>query len=586
MSNTTARIRPGILLSVTLLLAAMLFWTAVPAQDVEDEEMEDTIVLSEDTLPPPERQEETPPTVEETPTIPTPTQPEALPRFEDVYSMPATQLIYDQWLASGALGLIVPIENEIRRRHVEFGRMVTSRQWSASLQRDLDLIEDAIGGLEEERTQTLLERIAQVESQAGLSADDRTRVVLLYMALALTDLDEGKAKPALEALERAGDFLPDEPLVHALHAIALRECGQNNAARTELRETLEVQPGLLLALTTLAQVYEDDLNYQEAANLWRRASQARTDYPESAARLSSVSSDRLVLRLRLARLNAFAQSFYQAENRSGYRLVFDPSLGLPSRVEYLTPLRELVGLYLDGGEHAVDPTDIEKIFRTLTRDRDPSMFRQLMSQVSDFLETAADDVSNVIHYRRGQRPIVVLHNPDVWETLIANRETLGLYSPHGRVISLYLTTRMNPGDLKYTVYHEYAHFVTFDITGPRSLPVWLAEGLAEYMARESGYDRFADSAVLTKWREVWSNIRVERPWFNKTHEEFTVSDYYKARQAVEVLARSFGPNALLRFLQTLGQGTDLNEASRSAFNMDYRDLMAFIIRRPASWIGG
>ena len=585
LSNTTARIRSGILLPVILLLAAILFWTAVPAQDVGDEEMDDTPVLDETTVPPPERQQETQ-TMEETPTIPTTMDEGLLPRFEDVYSVPTTQIIYDQWLASGALGLIVPIENEIRRRQLEFAKTVTSRQWSAALQRDLDMIEDTIDRLEEERSQTLLERIAQVELRAGLSSNDKARAALLYMALALTDMDEGKAKLAVESLERAGDFLPDEPLVHALHAIALRECGQNNPARQELRETLAVQPGMLLTLMTLAQVYEDDLNFQEAAEMWRRASLARTDYPESTGRLSAVPSDRIVLRLRLARLNAFAQNYYQAENRSGYRLVYDPSLGLPAREGYLTPLRELVGLYLDGGERAADPADLEKLLRAMTRDRDPSLFRQLMGQVSSSLETAADDISDAIHFRRGQRPIVVIHNPDIWETLIANRETLGLYSPHGRIISIYVSPRMNPGDLRYTVYHEYAHFATFDITGPRSLPVWLVEGLAEYLARESGYDRFAESGVLAKWREVWSNIRIERPWFNKTHEEFTVTDYYKARQAIDVLARSFGVNGLFRFLQTLGEGTDLNEASRRAFNMDYRDLMEFIIRRPASWTGG
>jgi tetratricopeptide (TPR) repeat protein len=520
--------------------------------------------------------------------------------FEPCRSFPLSQFAYWEWLESGALSPIAQIEEQITDLRREYRRTLASERWSEQLQRELDRIEDDIAALEADREQTLLEQIALLESQGADSAETRARIALFEMALALNDLDEGKARKAVEVLDRAKEHLPNEPLVRALSGVALREAGRGDAARDDLQAALATEPNLLLALVALAEVHEDNLEYDQAARLWDRAVQApltlprgverwadrnREAFPQGGESLRRAFSDRFRLRLRLARLRDFAHQYYQSFEKGGYRLLYDPSIGVPPLDDFLLPLRTVISRYMESGEEGVEPEKIERLFHDLSLERNEQDFRRFMSEITSDLATAGRDIGEALGFGRSRPPVVVLYNPNVWETLIADRWTLGLFAPHGRSISIYLTPRMTPDDLKSTVYHEYAHYVTFEIVGPRTLPLWLVEGLAEYLAAESGYDRFARDPVLARWRESWLRDPVARPWFDKDQETFDVSDYFKARRAVGVLAARFGDGGVARFLGALGNGSDLDGASREAFQMSYRDLLRYLARQLPSWTG-
>ena len=520
--------------------------------------------------------------------------------FEICRSFPLADFIYWEWLETGALSPIAQIEDQIDERRRDYRRTSIRESWSEQLQRELDRIEDEIADLEKEREQTLLEQIALQETKGAEAADERARIAVFDMALALNDLADGKAKKAVEVLDRAKELLPKEPLVRTLRGIALREAGRGDAAREDLNAALAGEPRLLLALVTLAQVDEDSLNYDTAAGLWDRARQAPLSFPRGVERWADRNreafprgveslrlsfSERYLLRFRLARLRDFAHSYYQSYEKGGYKLIYDPSIGIPPREELIAPLRETVSRYIERGDEGVEPDRVERLFHALSLERDEQGFRQMMSRISDFLATAERDVGRAISHTRLRSPIVVLYNPNVWETLIADRWTLGLFAPHGRSISVYLTPRMNADDLKSTIYHEYAHFATFEIVGPRSLPLWLVEGLAEHLALESAYDRFAKDSVLARWRDTWAKDQIARPWFDKDQEAFEVADYYKARRAVGVLAARFGEDGLARLLGALGDGADLDEASRDAFKMGYRDLLRYLVKQLPSWTG-
>ena len=521
-------------------------------------------------------------------------------RFDICHSFPSREWIYWEWLESGALGLIARIESEIADRRAEHRELASLRDWSPQLQRELDSIDDEIEQLETEREHTLLERVAQLELTPGLSPYERTEAAVLCMTVTLIDLDDGKAKQALKVLDRARAHLQDEPLVSVLRGIVLREVGRSDAARDEFRNALANRSGMLLALIGLAEALEDDLDYAEAAELWDRARRADLGFPRGLERLANrdperfpegeaslrrLWSDYLLQRVRQARLRDFAHSYYLSHEKTDYTLIYDPSIGVPWSEEYAAPLRAVVERYLEGGEEAVDRREVERLFRALSLERDQEGFQQFMLHVSDFLATAERDVGRALGHRARETPVVVVYNPNVWQALIAGRGIAGLFAPHGRSVSVYVTPGMNPDDLKSTIYHEYGHFATFDLAGPRDLPVWLVEGLAEHLARESGYDRFAEDSVLARWRDIWVKERIARPWFNKGRESFGPADYYKARRAVGLLAARFGLSGLGDMLEALGDGADLDEASRRAFEMDYRDLLRFLVKRLPSWTG-
>ena len=582
-------------LTVVMSLWPLVTW---PAEEPQSQST-DTIVLSDEALKALAGDQTTATT--ETESVETVSPGNNLPfRFETLYSFPTRQFIYWEWLETGALSVIADLEEQIAERRDEYRRVSASGAWSEQLQRERDRIEADIARLEWEREQDLLERIALLEVKGAESAEEQARVAVLRVALALNELDEGKTKQAIKVLDGAGELLPNEPLVRALRGIALREAGRSDEARDELLSALASQPKLLLALTTLAQVCEDNLEYAKAAELWGRAQQATVKFPRGVERWAERNRDsfpqgeeslrrffarRFQLRLRVARLRDFAHKYYQSYEKTAYKLIYDPSIGVPPLEEILAPLRTMISSYLEQGEEGVEPDKVERLFHALGQERDEQDFRRSMARIADSLETAERDVSQALGHNPRRPPVVVLYNPNVWEALVADRRTLGLFAPHGRSISVYLTPRMNPDDLKNTLYHEYAHFVTFEIVGPRDLPLWLVEGLAEHLSLESRYDRFRQDSVLARWREIWDKERVERPWFEQEQETFDAGDYYKARRAVGLLAARFGEDGLARFLEALGDGADLDEASRAAFQRGYRDLLRYLVKQLPSWTG-
>jgi len=528
----------------------------------------------------------------------TATEPSAA--FESCRSFPYRDFIYWHWLESGELGVIARIENQIAEQRRELRAAAEDRSWSEQQQRRLDRAEDEIERLESSREQALLDRIAELELAAP-SPTVRRRRAVLYTALALVELKDGRAKDAVEALGEASRHLPGEPLITALRGIAFREAGDNEAAVGELRSALAENPRLLLAQIALAQSHEDRLEFDEAAKLWERIGREKPSFPHAVERWADRErsrfpngieslrrnwSDYVRRRLRLARLRDFAHKYYPTSRKAAYLLIYDPSIGTAKRDESVETLKNYVALYLEGGEQAVESDRIEQLFRTFSRRNDPAGFDNLFSYVTDALDTAERDVDRALGHRPRRRPVVVLYNPATWETLIADRSALGLFAPHGRSIGLCVEPTMSPAELKNTIYHEYGHFVMFDATGPRRLPLWLVEGVAEFAALASGYDRYAEDPVLAHWRPIWAKQPIGRPWFDKGPESFSIGDYYKSRRAIELIVARFGRRGLADFLDELGGGADLDEASRKAFGIKYRELLRFLVKRLPSWNAG
>jgi hypothetical protein len=517
------------------------------------------------------------------------------PDLSACYGFPFRECIYEYWLESGALGVIVPIERELGQLRDQHRRVAESEEWSASLQNRLDEIDNQMTALETKRDDTLAKAAEALEATGQKSIDVRVRAAVFRMAQALNDLEAGRAKKALESLDHARDHLPDEPLVHVLRGIALRESGQAESAFDELRDAVSRQPHLVLGVTTLAQANEDRLEFDQAARLWAQAARAplaftksleqwvsrnRERFPKGAQNLRRVWAEHYQLRMRLARLRHFASEHYLEYEKSGYRVVYDPSIGVPLRREELAPLQQLVQRYIEGGDGAVDPEQVRTMFKALSRMRDNEMFARLMSAVTDELAAAESNVGQALNVKPRGPALVVLHNPMVWESLIAPRGVLGLYQPHGRLISLPVSPAIDRRELQHTVHHEYAHFVTFDLTGPRELPLWLVEGLAEHLAlAATGREEREDDPLTRERLELARRARVELPWFAKGRESFDAADYEKARRAVALLDGRFGASALYDLLEALGQGEDLDGASHKALQMSYREVLRWLVKQ-------
>ncbi|MBM3334202.1 hypothetical protein FJY63_06035 [Candidatus Sumerlaeota bacterium] len=498
--------------------------------------------------------------------------------FEACYSFPARQMIYRHWLETGALDVIADAEDEIANLWTEYVDLVRLPDPTGEEKDRLAAIEKEIAQLELEREQDLLEGIAEIESGERLSEGDRHEVSLFYMALALFYLDEGKAKLALKNLDAAAMHAPDEPLLHALRGVAQHEAGNNNQAQKELDTALSAQPDIAIALIALAEISEENLDFGRAAQLWDQAGGARTDSVETDTSTSVSHSAYFQMRSRLARLQAFAEDCYEEDKWPNCWLFLDPTLGIMPDEQSLAPVLEIVGPIFGRGELPEDPGSIGPRFQAMSRDRDREAFRALLARASNFTDAAAQDVARVLPYRRSVRPIVVLHNLDVWERLIADQKTLATATPHGAVVGIFASPRTAPNDLRGAIYHGYAHFAIAQAVGPRYVPAWLAEGLAEHLALESRYDRFAADSVMANWRAIWSREPLGRDWFAQDLRDFDLGDHYKARRAVGALISRFGIQNVRVLLGELGGGADLEEASLAAFNMGYDQVKMFLMR--------
>lgn len=596
----SVRIRSGGGVGAYRVLLWLLVMAIFPAVDLSAAEPDDVIVIRQEDIDRLRRERgeiERPRGASETPAE----EPEPEPAsFAPLYTYPFRECFYWHWLDTGALDIVGDVEERIDLRSEDVRRARQGREWSESLQRELDELDEDIGRLETERETTLSERLVELEMLVNPTEAQRTEAAIVYCALALLDLDTGKAKEALKSIDLAARFLRDEPFIDLLRGIAHREAGNNAEARLALVKALSSQPRMLPALIALAQVHEDALDYDEAAEQWKRAGEAPLGFPRSVERwanrnpqrypegensLRRVWTDYFKRRLRLARLRDFAYRYYESREKPDFKLIYDPSIGVPPDLDAVGALRNMVKHYLEFGEGSVPRGDVESVFAELDRERDRAAFNELTNFVGDSLTTARREMGRRIGHMPRDPATVVLHNPAIWETLVESPSTLGVYRPPGRSIHLYVSSDTRPEELKDALYHEYGHYVTLDLAGPRRLPLWLCEGLAEAMALESGHDRYVEDPYLARWSSVWRHDEITRAWFEKGRESFDLADYYKARRCIGVLEARFGWSRITDMLAELGGGADLDQASKSAFGMEYRALQDFLIKQLPAWTG-
>ena len=148
------------------------------------------------------------------------------------------------------------------------------------------------------------------------------------------------------------------------------------------------------------------------------------------------------------------RGFLSESRRRGYAL-----LPVPQSIEF--------------GEGSVPRGDVERVFAELSRERDRAAFGELVNFVSDTLSTVRRELGRRVGHMPHDPATVVIHNPAIWESLIASPSTLGVYRPAGRTIHVYVSAETRPEELKDLLYHEYGHYVTLDLAGPRRLPLAL-----------------------------------------------------------------------------------------------------------------
>ena len=139
-------------------------------------------------------------------------------------------------------------------------------------------------------------------------------------------------------------------------------------------------------------------------------------------------------------------------------------------------------------------------------------------------------------------------------------DTISIQPP----ISLY--TRGILGVIGPREYYEWAIGKLSKGNAPR----WVQEGLASYLAREA--------AVLEDLRQDFGSDEmsmraVESALEEESDRQATRRAYYNAYRTIEEIAKVHGDEALGRFIMALGENSDVDAASRTAFGQPFDDVV-------------
>ncbi|MBI5639138.1 MAG: hypothetical protein HZA17_01810 [Nitrospirae bacterium] len=115
--------------------------------------------------------------------------------------------------------------------------------------------------------------------------------------------------------------------------------------------------------------------------------------------------------------------------------------------------------------------------------------------------------------------------------------------------------------LKKVLYHEYTHALVHSVA-PKC-PQWFNEGLAEYFSAR--YPNRIGQVIPLK--------NIENSFFHLSGRQIPTA-YQESYSAVSHLAERYGRHAITKFISSLSQGSDNNQAFRTAFGMAYDDFIA------------
>jgi tetratricopeptide (TPR) repeat protein len=200
---------------------------------------------------------------------------------------------------------------------------------------------------------------------------------------------------------------------------------------------------------------------------------------------------------------------------------------------------------------------------------------ELGRMVLDVLEEAYSDVNlDLAHYPEGNTIVILYAKRAFKEATLSPDWSGGVYDGKIR-LPIGGIKEITP-ELKAVLYHEYTHVVIRSMTGGRTVPTWLNEGMADYEGA-----RFAvrDTAELKKAAREGRLIplkRLEGSFSTLSDKESSLA-YMQSLSIVNYMVERFGINAVRDILEDIGRGDSVETAVKRAlepYGLDYAGLVA------------
>jgi tetratricopeptide (TPR) repeat protein len=182
-------------------------------------------------------------------------------------------------------------------------------------------------------------------------------------------------------------------------------------------------------------------------------------------------------------------------------------------------------------------------------------------EILGILEDAYRDLGGKLGHFPDQTISVILYGEEQFRDATEMPGwVLGVYDGKIRIPVKGLPKADDPA-LRRLLYHEYVHALVFSIT--RNCPVWVNEGLAEYLSEGPAESLLGQAIPLSSLDRA----------FPRQGGRVTAAAYRVSHEAVTSLMHEHGENAMRRFLESTAEGMGTADAFELAFRTQYRDFL-------------
>jgi hypothetical protein len=195
---------------------------------------------------------------------------------------------------------------------------------------------------------------------------------------------------------------------------------------------------------------------------------------------------------------------------------------------------------------------------------------ELARDVLKTLETEFDEISATLNYSPPEPIGVILYTNQTFMDITRAPSWSGALND-GRIrVPVEGLTSMTD-ELSRVLKHELTHSFVGQKTGGRC-PVWLQEGIAQYMEGKRSRSNAAVLAAAFEQHMEFSLLSYETSWLNLPKDAASVA-YAWSLAVVEGIITVNGVDDLERILERLAAGSSAEDAVRAVLREDYSELL-------------
>lgn len=195
-------------------------------------------------------------------------------------------------------------------------------------------------------------------------------------------------------------------------------------------------------------------------------------------------------------------------------------------------------------------------------------------EILSVLEEAYNKVGSLLNlYPEARVPVLIYTQKNFKDILKGPEWSGGMYDGKIR-LPIGGITQITPS-VRAVLYHEYAHVIIFELTRG-NCPMWLNEGIAEYMGRTQNDAKLQALEVAGRHAGLLSIEQLEKPFTSLSVRNAAIA-YEQSYSLVNFLVTAYGWHKVNDLLRAMGKGLKFEPAFAEAFqdfSLNYETIVS------------